>query len=762
MIFRPRVALTLLAALFILVLPASASALTYEVDSTADEPALSSAACLTAGGRCTLRAAIEVTNSTAGIPDEIKFAASPFNGENGDTISAGGAFQTITDQLTIHGGICDTAAGVKGPCAGVIRAGGGSLFVVEDDAVEIQGLAINGATTAINVINASEGFVAKGDWIGFDLTGATSGNGTGIFIDPNSDGATIGGITEADRNVIGGNAGVGLDLEGASDATIQGNYFGVNPKGDAAASSPKDIEITDSTSSGGIPAENNEVGNTIEGEALTNKACDGGCNVISGATSTGIDLDGEEGPETPASGPTTVHGNYVGLDAAGTGTIANGSFGILAGAADDATIGGSEYEANANFIAGGSIGIYHENGENFAAMSNQIGIGPVTAATTTPAGQVGIFVFGSSTVEPATIEGNGIRGGGIAIEQRFGGAAIVGNLIGLSFTGIHTTGSGTSGNLIADNMIGSVIGNGILIQSDTNEVLGNLVLSSGGAGISLQDTGEPFASPTTENVIGGDSFSEENEISDSGGPAIEIVNFEETANEVGRNSGILNSGLFIDLKATNPGTEPNGPNEGIEPPPIGILTESSASGSGAEEGAVIRVFRKGSSEAGELESFLAETTADVGGNWKVDYPAAISGGTIVAATQTSKGATSELATAATPGGSSGGGGSNGGGNNNGGGNGGNNAGKDKTPPDTKILKGPPKKTRKTTAKFKFSSTEAGSTFQCKLDRKPFKACASPKKYKKLKPGKHVFKVRAIDKAGNVDPTPAKRSFTVLK
>jgi hypothetical protein len=60
-----------------------------------------------------------------------------------------------------------------------------------------------------------------------------------------------------------------------------------------------------------------------------------------------------------------------------------------------------------------------------------------------------------------------------------------------------------------------------------------------------------------------------------------------------------------------------------------------------------------------------------------------------------------------------------------------------------------------------ASTEADSAFQCKLDRKPFKPCVSPKKYKRLKPGKHVFKVRAIDKAGTVDPTPAKRSFKVL-
>lgn len=106
-----------------------------------------------------------------------------------------------------------------------------------------------------------------------------------------------------------------------------------------------------------------------------------------------------------------------------------------------------------------------------------------------------------------------------------------------------------------------------------------------------------------------------------------------------------------------------------------------------------------------------------------------------------------------------------GGENKGGGNNGGNGGSDatdETPPDTRITKSPPRKAHKTTAKFKFSATEAGATFQCKLDRKPFKSCRSPKTYKKLKPGKHVFKVRAIDKAGNVDPTPAERKFTVLR
>lgn len=84
-----------------------------------------------------------------------------------------------------------------------------------------------------------------------------------------------------------------------------------------------------------------------------------------------------------------------------------------------------------------------------------------------------------------------------------------------------------------------------------------------------------------------------------------------------------------------------------------------------------------------------------------------------------------------------------------------------TLPQTKVGKRPPRKTHRRSAKFTFSATEAGSKFECKLDRKKFKRCKSPKKYKGLKPGKHTFKVRSIDSVGNRDSTPAKRSWEIL-
>jgi hypothetical protein len=86
---------------------------------------------------------------------------------------------------------------------------------------------------------------------------------------------------------------------------------------------------------------------------------------------------------------------------------------------------------------------------------------------------------------------------------------------------------------------------------------------------------------------------------------------------------------------------------------------------------------------------------------------------------------------------------------------------DTDPPETEITKAPKNKTEKPKARFGFESDEPGSTFDCKLDKKDFAPCDSPRKYKHLKTRKHKFKVRATDPAGNTDPTPAKDKFKVL-
>ena len=85
---------------------------------------------------------------------------------------------------------------------------------------------------------------------------------------------------------------------------------------------------------------------------------------------------------------------------------------------------------------------------------------------------------------------------------------------------------------------------------------------------------------------------------------------------------------------------------------------------------------------------------------------------------------------------------------------------DATPPDTSITSGPSGATPDNTPTFSFTSTEGGSTFACRVDGGTFTACTSGLTLSALTDGAHTFEVRAIDALGNVDPSPASRSFTV--
>jgi Tol biopolymer transport system component len=81
-------------------------------------------------------------------------------------------------------------------------------------------------------------------------------------------------------------------------------------------------------------------------------------------------------------------------------------------------------------------------------------------------------------------------------------------------------------------------------------------------------------------------------------------------------------------------------------------------------------------------------------------------------------------------------------------------------PNGRIRKHPKKRTTKRRAKFTFSSSQSGSRFECKLDKRRFRSCRSPFE-RRLKPGRHVFRLRAIGPAGVPDPTPAIFRWTIL-
>src|SRR5215216_711063 len=83
---------------------------------------------------------------------------------------------------------------------------------------------------------------------------------------------------------------------------------------------------------------------------------------------------------------------------------------------------------------------------------------------------------------------------------------------------------------------------------------------------------------------------------------------------------------------------------------------------------------------------------------------------------------------------------------------------DRKPPNTRIKGGPSGTTSSRTARFTFAATERRSRFECKLDKRRFARCRTPKSYAQLRSGRHTFLVRAVDRAGNVDLSPARRTW----
>ena len=88
---------------------------------------------------------------------------------------------------------------------------------------------------------------------------------------------------------------------------------------------------------------------------------------------------------------------------------------------------------------------------------------------------------------------------------------------------------------------------------------------------------------------------------------------------------------------------------------------------------------------------------------------------------------------------------------------------DRVAPDTTITKGPKDRTRKKSATFEFTGSDARvlAGFECALDGATFATCTSPHTVR-VKKGRHTFSVRATDTNANVDGAPATDDWKVKK
>ena len=86
---------------------------------------------------------------------------------------------------------------------------------------------------------------------------------------------------------------------------------------------------------------------------------------------------------------------------------------------------------------------------------------------------------------------------------------------------------------------------------------------------------------------------------------------------------------------------------------------------------------------------------------------------------------------------------------------------DTVAPDTSILDGPSGTIETDSASFTYSGSADATGFECRLDGAAFADCpAEGKTFAGLALGSHEFAVRSRDAAGNIDASPAARTFTV--
>jgi len=68
--------------------------------------------------------------------------------------------------------------------------------------------------------------------------------------------------------------------------------------------------------------------------------------------------------------------------------------------------------------------------------------------------------------------------------------------------------------------------------------------------------------------------------------------------------------------------------------------------------------------------------------------------------------------------------------------------------------------RTTATGFELSSNESGVTFRCRVGNIGFGGCDATYTLRPLSPGAYTFEAHAMDRAGNIDPTPARHTWTI--
>jgi gliding motility-associated-like protein len=363
----------------------------------------------------------------------------------------------------------------------------GTIIGIPDD---FKNNISNNSSEGIRLISSLNTVIVNA-YVGVDQTGLLDrGNGNGIRITDNSDDATIGGNAVGDRNIISGNSGSGIRIEGTSGVMVAGNYVGLGIDGDTSIGNGGTGVFLD----GG---NGNQIGNES-----------GGTNVISSNGNFGI-YDNDD--------DTRIHSNYIGTNAAGTLSRGNTLAGILAWGGSGLQIGGA-VSGQKNVVSGNETGISVRDGVTI--LGNYIGTNAAGDAAIPNNDGIEIIGSGNTIGDGTTLGSNVISGNnedGIYLRNEVDPVennVIENNFIGLAANGIDPLknelngiylGRRAKGNLISKNTIASNTENGIELAESSNVnqniISQNAIFDNGNEGILITDGAQNgILPPTITNV----------------------------------------------------------------------------------------------------------------------------------------------------------------------------------------------------------------------------------------------------------------------
>jgi titin len=385
------------------------------------------------------------TNNTIGGDTPVERNVISGNDENGVLISDTGTTGNMVVGNYI--GLNSTGTGtVRNDYGVVITAGAQSNVIGEPGAGNVisassfDGVVLSGASTSGNTIAAN--------YIGTDAGGSVDlGNlQSGVHIHSGANANTIGGTSGSSGNLISGNNGEGVLIEGAgTDGNVlSGNIIGLDAGGTA--------ELKNDVS--GVSIASGAADNTVGGDVAGER------NLISGNFGYGVTISGSD------TDGNTVSGNYIGTDQSGLLAVDNFDGGVLIqGGAQFNTIGG-DIAGERNVISGNDgqgVEITGSGTSNNTISGNFIGVasdgvsdlGNYSYGVRIQSGAGSNTIGGNGPHEGNVISGNGNSGLWLSNSSS---NVLVRNVIGMGADGVTPLGNGSDGvridNGSSDNTVG--------------------------------------------------------------------------------------------------------------------------------------------------------------------------------------------------------------------------------------------------------------------------------------------------------------------